>query len=182
MKSDQDLFENLWYDLRKLLWQPELNPRVRCAFGNVSCRKTKNLRTLNKNQVSTRRLVWAIWSCCVLPCALWTGRTLICWYNMLLLVTVSVPSQSVIKSQLIPKVKITNNQNQKWKSRYEKLVCSRLILVIKRITAFSTQMKWKDCWFVAVCLPDVDQWDEIRASEQTFWAPKWAQSRPELLG
>ena len=26
---------NLWYDLRKLLWQDELNPRVRCAFGNV---------------------------------------------------------------------------------------------------------------------------------------------------
>ena len=36
MKSDQDLFENLWYDLKKLLWlQTELNPRVRCAFGNV---------------------------------------------------------------------------------------------------------------------------------------------------
>ena len=25
----------LWYDLKKLLWQDELNPRVRCAFGNV---------------------------------------------------------------------------------------------------------------------------------------------------
>ena len=35
MKSDKDLFENLWYDLKKLLWWPELNPRVRCAFGNV---------------------------------------------------------------------------------------------------------------------------------------------------
>ena len=32
MKYDQDL----WYDLKKLLWQDELNPRVRCAFGNVS--------------------------------------------------------------------------------------------------------------------------------------------------
>ena len=35
MKSDKGLFENLRYDLKKLLWQPELNPRVRCAFGNV---------------------------------------------------------------------------------------------------------------------------------------------------
>ena len=35
IKSNQDLFENLWYDLKKLLWRAELNPRVRCAFGNV---------------------------------------------------------------------------------------------------------------------------------------------------
>ena len=28
----------LWYDLKKLLWQDELNPRVRCAFGNVFSR------------------------------------------------------------------------------------------------------------------------------------------------
>ena len=31
MKCDQDLL----HDLKKLLWQDELNPRVRCAFGNV---------------------------------------------------------------------------------------------------------------------------------------------------
>ena len=36
MKCNQDLCLNLWYDLKKLLWQDELNPRVRCAFGNVS--------------------------------------------------------------------------------------------------------------------------------------------------
>ena len=36
MKCDQDLCLNLCYDLKKLLWQDELNPRVRCAFGNVS--------------------------------------------------------------------------------------------------------------------------------------------------
>ena len=35
MKCDQDLCLNLWYDFKKLLWQDELNPRVRCAFGNV---------------------------------------------------------------------------------------------------------------------------------------------------
>ena len=35
MKCDQDLCLNLWYGLNKLLWQEELNPRVRCAFGNV---------------------------------------------------------------------------------------------------------------------------------------------------
>ena len=35
MKCDQDLCLNLCYDLKKLLWQDELNPRVRCAFGNV---------------------------------------------------------------------------------------------------------------------------------------------------
>ena len=29
---DQDLCLNLWYGLKKL---DELNPRVRCAFGNV---------------------------------------------------------------------------------------------------------------------------------------------------
>ena len=33
MKYDQDLCLN--FDLKKLLWQDELNPRVRCAFGNV---------------------------------------------------------------------------------------------------------------------------------------------------
>ena len=32
---DQDLCLNLWHGLKKLLWQDELNPRVRCAFGNV---------------------------------------------------------------------------------------------------------------------------------------------------
>ena len=30
MKCDQDLCLNLWYDLKKLLCQDELNPRVRC--------------------------------------------------------------------------------------------------------------------------------------------------------
>ena len=35
MKYAQDLFLNLRYDLKKLLWQDELIPRVRCAFGNV---------------------------------------------------------------------------------------------------------------------------------------------------
>ena len=35
MKCDQDLCLNLRYDLKKLLWQDELNPRVRGAFGNV---------------------------------------------------------------------------------------------------------------------------------------------------
>ena len=30
-----DLCLNLWYDLKRLLCQDELNPRVRCAFGNV---------------------------------------------------------------------------------------------------------------------------------------------------
>ena len=35
MKCDQDLCLNFWYDLRMLLWQDDLNPRVRCAFGNV---------------------------------------------------------------------------------------------------------------------------------------------------
>ena len=35
IKSNQDLFENLWYDLKKLLWWAELNPWVYCAFGNV---------------------------------------------------------------------------------------------------------------------------------------------------
>jgi len=36
MKCDQDLCLNFWYDFKKLLWLDELNPRVRCAFGNVS--------------------------------------------------------------------------------------------------------------------------------------------------
>ena len=34
-KFDQDLCLNFWYDFKKLYWQDELNPRVRCAFGNV---------------------------------------------------------------------------------------------------------------------------------------------------
>ena len=41
MKFDQDLCKNLWYDLKKLFWQDELNPLVRCAFGNVC---TKNIQ------------------------------------------------------------------------------------------------------------------------------------------
>ena len=32
---DQDLCLNLWNYFKKLLWKDELNPRVRCAFGNV---------------------------------------------------------------------------------------------------------------------------------------------------
>ena len=35
MKFDQDSCLNLWYDLKKLFWWDVLNPRVRCAFGNV---------------------------------------------------------------------------------------------------------------------------------------------------
>ena len=35
MKCDQDLCLNFWYDFKMLLWQDELNPQVRCAFGNV---------------------------------------------------------------------------------------------------------------------------------------------------
>ena len=35
MKYNLDLYLILWYDLKKLLCQEELNPRVRCAFGNV---------------------------------------------------------------------------------------------------------------------------------------------------
>ena len=35
MKFDQDLCKNLWYDLKKLFWQDELNPRVRCIFSKV---------------------------------------------------------------------------------------------------------------------------------------------------
>ena len=34
MKCDQDLCLNSWYDPKSYL-QDELNPRVRCAFGNV---------------------------------------------------------------------------------------------------------------------------------------------------
>ena len=47
-------------------------------------------------------------------------------------------------------------------------IWDKFVINTKRITAFTTRMKREDCWFVAVCLPDVDQWDEIRASEQTF--------------
>ena len=35
MKCDKDLCLNFWYDFKKLLWKDELNPRVRCAFGDV---------------------------------------------------------------------------------------------------------------------------------------------------
>ena len=35
MKCDQDLCLNFWYDFKKLLWQDELYPWVRCAFSNV---------------------------------------------------------------------------------------------------------------------------------------------------
>ena len=32
MKFDQDLCKNLWYDLKKLFWQDELNPRAYLIF------------------------------------------------------------------------------------------------------------------------------------------------------
>ena len=35
MKFEQDLCKSSWYYFKKLLWKDELNPRVRCAFGNV---------------------------------------------------------------------------------------------------------------------------------------------------
>ena len=35
-KMGCDLCLNLWYDLKRILLQDGLNPRVRCAFGNVS--------------------------------------------------------------------------------------------------------------------------------------------------
>ena len=44
MKCDQDLCFNLRYDLKNLLWQDELNPRVRCAFGNVYQRHVEMLK------------------------------------------------------------------------------------------------------------------------------------------
>jgi hypothetical protein len=46
MKFDQDLCLNLLYDFKKSLWQDELNPRVRCAFGNVSSFRLLNRPTL----------------------------------------------------------------------------------------------------------------------------------------
>ena len=49
MRCDQDLCLNLWYDFKKLVWQDELNPRVRCAFGNVY-----NTPSLSPNQVQKR--------------------------------------------------------------------------------------------------------------------------------
>ena len=34
-KFDQDMWKNLWYDLKNLLWWAEPNPQVRYAFGNL---------------------------------------------------------------------------------------------------------------------------------------------------
>ena len=36
MKFEQGLCKSSLYDFKMLLWKDELNPRVRCAFGNVS--------------------------------------------------------------------------------------------------------------------------------------------------
>ena len=35
MEFEQGLCKSSLYDFKKLLWKDELNPRVRCAFGNV---------------------------------------------------------------------------------------------------------------------------------------------------
>ena len=35
MKFEQGLCKSCLYDFKKLLWKDELNPRLRCAFGNV---------------------------------------------------------------------------------------------------------------------------------------------------
>jgi hypothetical protein len=55
MKFDQELCLNLLYDFKKSLWQDELNPRVRCAFGNVSLRRLLNRPTLS--------FVFVAWAC-----------------------------------------------------------------------------------------------------------------------
>ena len=51
MKCDKDLCLNLCCDMtKKLLWQDELTPRVRCAFGNVLflvCGGRRRRRPLN---------------------------------------------------------------------------------------------------------------------------------------
>ena len=63
MKCDQDLCLTLWYDLKKLLWQDELNPRVRCAFGNVLY------------------FCWCYFSCFFQVCRLEVNRKVICYYT-----------------------------------------------------------------------------------------------------
>ena len=59
MKYDQDFFQNLWYDLKKFLWLPELNSRVRCAFGNVF----HNIMSKNVSPVACRPF-WMIMIIC----------------------------------------------------------------------------------------------------------------------
>ena len=46
MKCDQDLCLNFWYDFKKILWKDELNPRVRCAFGNVLIKGKAELKII----------------------------------------------------------------------------------------------------------------------------------------
>ena len=43
---DQDLYLNLCYDPKKLIWLVKLNPRVRCAFGNVYHSKQPSYRPI----------------------------------------------------------------------------------------------------------------------------------------
>ena len=59
MKCDQDLCLNLWYDFKKLLWQDELNPWVRCAFGNVCVTKLPKF-TISCHNNKVRTISWLL--------------------------------------------------------------------------------------------------------------------------
>ena len=73
-KYDQDLFLNLWCDPLGYFAEDELNPRVRCAFGNVSYIKveqkalTSNYAskfTISQNECFKRMYKrWASWKTC----------------------------------------------------------------------------------------------------------------------
>ena len=51
MLGPEDLCQNLWYNLKKLLWWAELNPWVRCAFGNFLPCKEKAFALLHRWEV-----------------------------------------------------------------------------------------------------------------------------------
>ena len=55
MKFEQDLCKSTWYDFKKLLWKDELNPRVRCAFGNVFLTGPPDFQYQNEKQVAANQ-------------------------------------------------------------------------------------------------------------------------------
>ena len=75
MKCDQYLCLSFWYDFKKLVWQDELNPRVRCAFGNVFLKPEEQIYDCQVGSVPGKRidcccgeaecrgrLLWDVWT------------------------------------------------------------------------------------------------------------------------
>ena len=104
---DHDLCLNLWHGLKKLLWQDELNPRVRCAFGNVYFEASIAKRLIAINYIfqeiaETSRYLQDIYVLRILMILDGTGRQ-VTWQGIMMLAEFFVDIAYSWKSNLTSK-------------------------------------------------------------------------------